>query len=154
MSVEIKKEVVEMAALIKADLKIDASTGVGVTSAALYEQLLPEGLTMDQVKALQDHNSTVFAAAALAVGESSIPLMKDNKDLEKVTAEILVGHKDKIKINFDRERSFPDQQTKGTITKMGQVNIGYDMYGTKNRGEVTKVKNFLTEMALEALGGK
>lgn len=154
MSAEIKPEILALSALIAADVKYDPATGVGVTSADLYASLLPEGLTMDHVLALQDHNTNVFAGAAHAVGTTSIPVMVEHKDLNKTTVQIAVGKKDVIRVNFDRERTFPDNQNKGTITKPGQVNIDYVQYGTKNRGEVTKVKSFLTTMAMEALVAK
>ena len=151
---DIKPEVIAISEKIAADVKYDAATGVGVTSAALYESLLPEGLTMEHVLALQDHNTNVFAGAAHAVGTTSIPLMVEHKDLNKTTVQIAVGKKDLIRVNFDRERTFPDNANKGTINKPGQVNVDFVQYGTKNRGEVTKVKSFLTSMAMEALVAK
>lgn len=152
---KVKPEVVAMAEVIQGKIKVDPATGVGSPlTSALYAELLPEGLTMELAEQFSEHHSILFPAVALAIGNVSTPLMAENKELNKVTFEMPAVGKDKIRVNFDRQRSFPDQQTNGTITKLGQVNIDYVQYGTKNRGEVTKVKNFLTAQALEVLGGK
>lgn len=155
MSIEIKPAVLEMSEKIQAAAeKLDPKTGAIPTSPELYASLLPEGLTMEMAQAFQDHHSILFPAAMHATGVLSIPAMAEHKDLNKTTMVIAAAGKDRISVNFDRERTYPDQQTKGTLTKPCQVNIGYDIYGTKNRGEVSKVKAFLTQAAHDALVDK
>lgn len=148
---QISNEVVALSDKIKKAVEVDASTGVITTPKDLYESLLPETLTIEQVKTLQEHNSQVIAASAKAVGELAIPLMAENKELDRVSLEIGVGHKDKINVTFDRSRQVPDRETNGTKTKHGIVSADYTMYGAKSRGEMLKVKNELAEAALKAL---
>lgn len=150
---KISPEVLEMSAKIVPALTIDVEKESGVISAELYAQLLPEGLTMDLAKQLQDHHSVLYPALAHAVGTTVTPLMAEHAELKKVVVEMKAVGKDNIVVNFDRERTFADNTTKGTITKAGQVNIAHNTYGTKNRGEVTKVKGFLTALAFESLSG-
>lgn len=154
---KISPEVDAMSALIVADSKAAGKLEGNdlPLSAELYGKILEgNGLTLEQAEAFQKVHSTLYPALAKATGELAVPEMAANKDLQKVSLQLRTVGKDVIRTNFERERTFPDQQTKGTITKMGQVNIDHQTYGTKNRGEVTKVKSYLSALALEALAGK
>jgi hypothetical protein len=137
---------------VKADGKIEG--GDHVASAALYASLLPEGLTIEQAEGFAKFHSVLYPAMGKAAGELGVPAFVADKELQKINLQLPTIGKDVIRANFERERTFPDQQTKGTITKMGQVQIDHQIYGTKNRGEVTKVKSYLSALALEALAGK
>lgn len=149
---QINENVVALKEKIKAAVTPDASTGVIGSPKELYESLLPEGLTLELKKQFQTHDGQVVAAAAAATGEIGIELMQKNKELDRVSLEIPVGHKDKINIAFDRSRQVPDRETNGTKTKYGVLSADYTMYGSKSRGDMLKVKTELAEAALKALG--
>lgn len=148
----LKEPTMKMFDVVAKTLQIDESTGVGTVSKETYEQTLPEGITIDTVKTLQEHNGYFIAAASKALGEAAIPVLKKNAELEKVTLSIPVGHKDQINIDFQRSRQVPDRESNGTKTKHGVLMASYDMYGSKSVGDLKKVKTELAEAALKALG--
>lgn len=119
----------------------------------VYGETLSEGLTVELAEQFAKHHSLLYPALGLAVGRVSTKLAAANPDLKKVVLEMPTIGKDRVVVNYDRERTFADNQSKGTITKPGQINIQHNVYGTKNRGEVTKVKSFLTQLAFESLSG-
>ena len=152
----IKPEVLEMSELISASLTMDKKTGKCSVPDNLYVSLLPEGITEDVVRTLQKHNGTVVAAAAHAVGEAAIPVMKKDKELDNVTLEMKTVDKDAIGVSFDRSRQVPsrDENNKpnGTRTKFGSTSVEVISYNAKNRGQLKAVKELLAEQAHKAFG--
>lgn len=155
---KVSPEVAAMADIFEAKFTLP-TLEKGATSAdliidkAAYAESLPEGLTIELAEQFAKHHSVMYPALGLAVGRVSTKLAAENPDLKKVVLEMPAIGKDRVVVNYDRERTFADNQAKGTITKPGQINIQHNVYATKNRGEVTKVKSFLTALAFESLSG-
>lgn len=155
---KISPEVEALAKLFEAKITVP-TVEKGAASADLsigkevYGETLAEGLTVELAEQFAKHHSLMYPALGLAVGRVSTKLAAENPDLKKVVLEMPTIGKDRVVVNYDRERTFADNQTKGTITKPGQINIQHNVYGTKNRGEVSKVKSFLTLLAFESLSG-
>ena len=151
----VKPEVISMAAAIQADMKLDNKTGIVEVGKDLYERLLPEGLDKKTVELVQEHNTLFAAASGLALGEVAVPAMKKHKELERVSVSIHATGKDTFNHNFDRSRQVPDRQpdgTTGTRTKYGSLGSEFGFYGTKSRGQMSKVKDYLGAKAAEAFG--
>jgi hypothetical protein len=150
----VKQDIINIAAAIKKDMTLDAKTGVITVNKDLYERLLPEGLTKDTIELVQQHNTEFAAAAGLAIGEVAIPAMKKHKELERVSVSIPTVQKDAFNLNFDRSRQVPDRNAEGggTKTKFGSLGVEFQMYGAKSRGQLGKVKEHLSSLALDALG--
>lgn len=149
---EIKAEIVQLADKIKKEITIDGSTGVATVPKELYANTLPDGLTVDTIKQLQDHNSQFAAASYMALGEASIPVMKKHKDLDRSTLDIPTVGKDHFSLTFDRSGEVRAPGGGDPKTVYGTGRVAFNMYGTKNRGELSKVRDMLSEKAAAALG--
>ena len=141
-----------LAELVKSDAKIDKATGTVTVGADLFARSLPEGMTVEQVAAVHEHEAQFAAAGALALGELSIPAMKKNKELEQTKLSIPATGKDSFEFTFNRSRMVPDGNG-GQKEKFGTSNIEFNMYGMgSSRGEIKKVKPLLAEQAFDAFG--
>lgn len=152
---EIKQETKDLAARIKPEIKLNEKTGVGVISPELYEKLLPEGLTKKMAESFQAHNSSLIAATTYALGEIGVPAMKKNKDLDSVSVEMPTVGKDYIGVKINRSRTVPEggrDGVSGTKTKYGTTSIEMNVYASKPRGELSKVKSWISEQADAAFG--
>ncbi len=149
---EIKQDVLDLAAKLKAGITV-AKDGSATATEGLYESVLPEGVTMDQLKAIQTHNNTFIAAAAHAFGNESIGVMKKNAEVTQVTLSIPTVGKDSLDLSFQRERTIPNANGEGNSVKYGSLQAKYSMYGTGSRGQLLKVKQELSEAASAAFGG-
>jgi hypothetical protein len=98
------KGAAEIAKKLKGKLTI-GDDGVIETDKDLVKELLPEGLTMDDIKRVQQFNSDVVAGAAHAVGEVGIPFLKKHPKVEHVHLPALNIGRDKIRVNLARERT-------------------------------------------------
>lgn len=144
-----------LAEKLKAEITIDAGTGTTAPLKDVFAANLPEGLTMDHVEAVFDYQDTLIKAGGLALGEAANAVMKDNKDLARVTMTIPTVGKNYLGFAYDRSRQVPTRNedgTTGTREKFGALTVDVVTYGTKNRGEFAHVKNELSENALAAFG--
>lgn len=156
---EVKQAVQDLAAKIKPMLTL-ADNGVVLAQADLYEKSLPEGITADQIKAIQQHNTVLVAASALAVGEIAVDAFKADKELQRVTSEFsAVG--DKISTAVIRSREYPAggipkegevRDPNAKIVKFGVIEAAYEVSSNGNKGDLKKVRTHISALALAALG--
>lgn len=155
---EIKPVVLDLADKIKKAATFDPKTGTATVEKDLYETLLPETVTKAQAIALQDHNTALFAAGQLALGELAEPAMKKHKDLSTASLVVPMLGKDTMDFQYDREKEIRNPGAKegqpATSTKYGVSSGSITTYGTKSRGQLDKVKKHLSASALSAFGGK
>lgn len=150
---DIKQEVLDLAAKLKAGISI-AKDGNVTVAEGLFEQNLPEGVTMEVLKEAQAHTNTFIAAAASVLGNEAIGVMKKNAELQSVSMSIPTVGKDSIDMVFKRESQVPSAAGEGTTnTKYGVLSTKFSMYGTGSRGQLLKVKQDLSEKASAAFGG-
>ena len=150
----LKPEVAALAEKIKTGLELNNQTGLGAPKADvnLYEQNLPEHLSMDQVVAVGDYNTTFNAAGTDAAGQLAVEAMRDNKSLERVTFEIPMAAKDLLSVNVDRHKTFTNHLTGGGEThKYGVVSTAYEVQAGKNAGQLKKARTLIGEFGAEAL---
>lgn len=123
----------------------------------LYEQLLPEGLTVDQYKAFQAHHTDLVAAAAHAVSHKALPLAQKHSDMKALSFELPMPGKDSMSAEWQRSVQVPnrlaDGTTDGTKEKFGAVSVKISTYATGNRGALAIVKKMVSDEAREKLGG-
>ncbi len=151
----VKPEVTEMAAKLKKEITLDTATGIMTIPAAAYEKTLSDGLTVAIGKQLQDHNTTLTAAFALAVGEMGFDAMKKHKKLDRIEAEMPLIGKDTLNAVYSRKTMVsPGPNAKGDeqVPKYGDMKVKMHVYGATNHGELRKVKADLSARALEAFG--
>lgn len=154
----VKQAVQDLAAKIKPMFTL-ADNGVVLAEEGLYEKTLPEGITLEQLKAVQQHNTALVAATALAVGEIAVDAFKADKELTRVSTEFPVAN-DKIGANVLRSREYPAggipkegevRDPSAKITKYGVIEASYETASNGNKGELKKVRTQIGALAAAAL---
>ena len=152
-SPEIKAEIRELADKIK--ITIDPKTGLATVAEDVFETSLPEGLTPESVKAVHNHNITFAAAVGLALGESSVPVMKKNSELGQTKLEILDSARNKFSFTFDRVKEVSGGAgTSERVEKIGQLGVKIDLRAARKTGQLGAVRTHLSELATKALAKK
>lgn len=155
---DIKKNVLDLAAAIQAEMKIGEAGIVEVTSD-LYTKLLPETLTPEIVKAYQDHTSDLVAGTAEALANIAIPAFKADEKLEQLSVEFGCGS-DSLAGTIQRSKEYPAggipkegevRDPNATITKYGIVSMKYGVNAHANKGSLKKVRDGINKRAAEAL---
>lgn len=149
---EIKPHITALAKDLKAGMKL-GDGGVISADKDLYENTLPEDLTMDTVKKVYGHTEDVVAAMTLATGELGEAAMKKNKKLDSVSSELKIGKHAEINVGYLRsqEQTIRNMQNPKEppkkVTKHGVTTARVKTFGQKNRGELKKVRAHLAERA-------
>lgn len=86
--------------------------GKVVVDSNTYVQTLPEGITVEQAKALHDHNANFFPAAVKALGPVVLDAMKKDKKIDSLSAEFPMIGKDRFEVTIERKREFPNPADK------------------------------------------
>lgn len=149
---EIKQEVLDLAAKLKAGISV-AKDGSVTVEPDLFKNNLPEGVDAAVLEAAQKHTSTFIAAAAHVLGEQSIAIMKKNAEVQQTSVSIPTIGKDTIDLSFQRQRSVPAPDGNGTNVKYGSLSAKVNIYGAGSRGQLLKVKQELSDKATAAFGG-
>ncbi len=148
---EISEDVKALANSIKE--KIEIKEGVVAADDKIYKDSLPEGITMDHVKQLREHNSKFFPAASLAVGELAIKEFKKDNKLETVTASFPMGGRDHFDVIFDRQKETRNPSTGETSMKYAALGASMVVHAARaSRGAMSVVKAHLDEAARAAYG--
>lgn len=98
--------------------------GTIVPPANLYEELLPEGLTMDHVKRVQAHDTLMGSAVALALGNKAIPFFTAHPEATEVNLEKLPMGRNSLRGTVEREAHVPSIGG-SPITKHCHVTLKY-----------------------------
>lgn len=143
----IHTNVMSIADQIRADLSID--NGAFVIPENAFEKTLPEGMTIDSVKAVQTQVNHFAAGIQYAAGQVGIDYMQQHPDCQQLTGTVQMGN-DKLSMTFDRSRTIPADLNGGTK----QVHGNMSAYHTVGGGAQQKhVRTALREMAHGKLGG-
>lgn len=152
--VKVPADVLEMSKKVKAAMKYDG--GIFDLDKEFYANELPEGITMDTVKAMQKHDAIFMAGVGHAFGLASIEAMKKDKHLQETQLSTSVG-KDSLggvfRRTYEKSLGIPkDGEDRKTETAYGQLNMSYKKSGTAgSRGALKKVREDLNNIARDAL---
>ncbi len=155
--VGVSEDVRNMADTMKKGLDLDKSTGVATEKEAdkpLFEQCMPEGVTVESDKVHSNFRSNFVAAGGLAFGEMMIDAMKKNTNLKDGHCGIKMGGRDSVGYHFERSHEYPNRLAgEGVVvTKHGVLTTDYQVKGGQNSGQLKKVKEALFESANKILG--
>jgi hypothetical protein len=155
---DIKKNVLDLAAAIQAEMKI-GEAGIVEVSGDLYNKLLPETLTPEIVKAYQDHTTDLVAGTAEALANIAIPAFQADEKLEQLSVEFGCGS-DSLAGTIQRSKDYPAggipkegevRDPNATVTKYGIVSMKYGVNAHSNKGSLKKVRDGINKRAAEAL---
>jgi len=155
---DIKPKILELAAQLKKEMKLNASGIIEVSPDAFVKTLEGTGIDETQVKALQKHTADVFAASMHAAGEIGVAAMKKDKKLDQVSMEMPVL-KDSISHVILRSKEVMAGMPKEGEDRPMKISWGNttsryltDVSGTK--GDAKKVRAHIGMLAEEAFGKK
>jgi hypothetical protein len=134
---------------------VDKDGATTTVAPDLYLANLPEGVTEDQIKAVQGYNSDFFAASVKAFGDSSLDALKKHKSLEEVHGAFPLYGKDMFNVNVSRSETSTTPGTGVPVTKYGVVSAKLVTYDARsNRGAIKAIRDELSASALAAFGEK
>lgn len=131
---------------IKDDWKYE--NGKGSFDKDAFKKSLPEGLSYDVVKQVNNHAQNFALAVAAINGENAIKVLKENKDVDKViaTAEMYHG---KVVHTVHRTATVRNVATGAESEVKGQSNTKIIITG--NGKDFKEVKARVAELAAKAL---
>jgi hypothetical protein len=146
---KVPKIVIELAGKYREQMKI-TPTGVIEAAPDIYEKNLPEGVTMDMVKKIQDHDRHAVAATRLATGEIAIPFLEENPKIDQVSVEF-DGGKNHFGETFHRKHEVADGKGGVDITYGHSVSY-FEASADSSKTALKAVSVHLNKMAAKALG--
>lgn len=152
MSKAVNDAVFELSKTLAKEITI--TDGKASITKEAYVNTLPEGITKEQVVAIQGHNEVFYPAITNAFGEKAIAAMKKDKALDSVTLETPLTGRDHFDVTMNRTKTFPNPATPGeSVIKYGVVNAKLVTQAARaNRGDMNHITDALAEKALAALG--
>ena len=149
MKTETKNQIDALAANLRPQIEI--KEGVASISADAYVKSLPDGITLDTVKKIKEHDAVFFPAVTKAFGESAIEAMKADEKLESIDLPVPMVGDDKFDITFKRSYEHMDMATKEMKTSYGGLTASLTVQAARhNRGAMTAIKIELKAAALAA----
>lgn len=141
---KVSDRVLALATAISADLKI-GDGGVADAPKDLFEKNLPDGVTMADVKRVDNARTEFVNASLLALGQVAVPAFTGNKDLQQVSLSFQ-SNKDKCTLQIDRERKFPNRmggKDAPDIVRNLHSNVSYKMKSVGGAGDYGRIKSHL-----------
>lgn len=93
---------------------------------SVFEETLPEGLTPEVVKKVNDHVTDFVAAGYVAFAQHSADVMASNKDIDETTGTLGTGALGDITYSFDRQKTINPPKGDPFVQKLaGRVNVRF-----------------------------
>lgn len=126
-------------------------------SESIYQDCLPENLTLETVMNVRQHDGDFIAASTKAVGDYAVNQMANTKEITELTSKINIGGKDNVSTTVLRTKEFTNSFAKEgepkTITKHGVVTTTVELQHTRNIGALKQARNDISELAAKMLAG-
>lgn len=145
-------EVTALAAKLAKEFKIDEAGNINL-GKDVFATTLPEGLTIETVRKVQDHRQQVASAAAIALMEVGAADLKKHKERDTVSLQFPF-EKDRLEMTFDRTREYPGRgEGAEKIVKHGVLTPSFIANGAVgSRGSLKKIKDFSNAYTAAVLG--
>lgn len=120
---------------------------------AAYVETLPEGITVDTIKQIQEHNSVFFPAVEHAIGTAGNSLMKANDDIVDLKTTVSLVGRDRYEVKQVRMRESVNPQDRTVVVqKWGAISSNLITHAAEKGAEMGHVRSFLNEEAKAAYG--
>lgn len=149
---KIKDEVSSLAEKLGKSFTIDKSSGKAEVSGDPFKENMPEGITEEQIKSVDDYRYTFIAATGKAVGEAAVSAMASNKKLEAVEAAFGIGNKAEVTHEVLRTKTVFNPSTKEETTKYGAMTTKVKtVLDNQKTGQIGAVRASIGELAVSKL---
>lgn len=122
-----------IADIVKPQLLIEGGKVAIPTEA--FEQSLPDGITIQTVKTVQNHVQNYSRGLDVAVGETAIEFMAQNPEVDTIYAKTKLGH-DTYNAAVDRARNLPAGIGAGRKDVQGHITSGLTPAGGSTKKAV------------------
>lgn len=112
------------------------------------------GLDEQTLQRVADFHTDLVPGTTLGVGQAAIPVFAANPGLKSVSVSVPLLGKDHFNVKINREQITPGGAGGEVRTSYGTTTQGFENYNTKNRGELSKVKQLLSAQAKAQYGEK
>ena len=103
-----------------------SGTNIIESKDSVFEETLPEGLTPEVVKKVNDHVTDFVAAGYVAFAQHSADVMASNKDIDETTGTLGTGALGDITYSFDRQKTINPPKGEPFVQKLaGRVNVRF-----------------------------
>lgn len=149
---KIKTEVTELATKLASSFNIDKTSGKTEVTGDPFKDNMPEGLTEEAVKQVDDYRYTFVAATGKAIGEAAIAAMTGNKKLESVEGTFNLGGKSEVTHQILKSKEVFNPSTKETGTKYGAMTtVVKTTLDNQKVGQIGAVRASIGELAVQQL---
>lgn len=151
-SLKLSPEMQKLTQRLEKEFKVGEGHQINIDKS-LYKDLLPEGLTVDDVDRVQRHHANLAAAATIALGHVAVPYLKKHKDVNTVELTMPL-QKDVFEAAFERRKEYPGRGDGAEkIVKWGVVTAGLTVHGAVgSRGVMKKARAYLNDFTKDAIG--
>lgn len=137
---------------MSAALSEDKSTAVVSLADNAYVGTLPEGITPELLKKIDEHNAIFYPAATKAFGQISNEQFAQNKDLKTTNAGFALSDDRTFQLTMHREKQFHNPKGDDPITKHGYITAGVETSeASTKRGLLKSVCDEISEATLKLL---
>jgi len=118
--------------------------GAATLPETFVKDNLPEGLSLETIKAVQDTEATFAGALALGLGNSALVHMEAKPDVERVTGSIDYGN-NTIRASVDRKIMVRAPGSTEEKPKFGNVSVKLDSGAAAKRGDLKRVVTHVSD---------
>lgn len=154
MSKEIPDKIIELSKQIEDSLKNDKNNIIERNPGEIYEKTLPDGITIDVVDQIQNHNADFVAAGVLSFHNIAMRQMTEDKECTEMSGKIKMGYKSNVQIDIEREHPWKDHLHGGEDkVSYGATTVKLVTHGDKKTTQPLKtVMDEISRISLEQLG--
>ncbi len=113
---KVNENVKALAEKIQGEITFDGN--VASVPKDLYKKTLPEDLSVETVKKVQEHNLDFSDAVTLAFGRRATEHLRDHKDIDSASLTVNVAH-DRVSSEFRRHRTYRNPSDNTNFDKWG-----------------------------------
>ncbi len=149
---EVSEEVKKLADVIATKMSYNPEANMYSADKDAFKECIPESLTEQLIREVNDYQTNYVAAAGLAFGEAAIRTLKSDSKLDRVNGEFSMHGRNKAEFVLDRSRTYDNRLGDGEkVQKFGVLSTTYHVKTGRNVGDLAAIKAHLNEMAAKAL---
>lgn len=137
----LKPTTTQLSTQIKTHIKIENG---GINDSIAFGETLPEGLAIETVETVRKHDRDYTAAFTLASHELTLDAMKEDKELDQLTATTAMAG-DTFTATINRSRTFPIPGKDEKKVVYGATTTNHTTQAGKLGGELKKVNTAAKE---------
>lgn len=120
----------------------------------LYKSVMPDDITLETLKRVQQFASDFYAGAVDAIGTVGETYLKKHKDVDSVRVDKLTLGKDSLWTQYDRKTEVTSPRT-GAVTKYGWITGKYTSAASSNgAAQVGRLRAHYAEQGAALFGGE